>query len=133
MTRVLVVDDEAPLARNLVSFLGLYPREFEVATAGSAEEALAVMDSFRPDVLLTDIRLPGLDGFELVKRVRGARRPMSVIVMTGTRSQDLDQRAHELGITSVLFKPLNLETVRRLIGASVQLARSHAVTEGLGA
>lgn len=133
MARVLVVDDEAPLTRNLASFLGLYPREFEVATAGSAEEALAVMDRFRPDVLLTDIRLPGLDGFELVRRARGTQRPMSVIVMTGTRSHDLDQKARELGITSVLFKPLNLETVRRLIGASVQLARSQAVTEELGA
>lgn len=133
MARVLVVDDEAPLTRNLASFLGLYPREFEVATAASAEEALAVMDSFRPDVLLTDIRLPGLDGFELVRRARGSRWPMSVIVMTGTRAHDLDQKAHELGITSVLFKPLNLEAVRRLIGASVQLARSQAVTEELGA
>ncbi|HPC83786.1 MAG TPA: response regulator [Thermoanaerobaculaceae bacterium] len=133
MARVLVVDDEAPLTRNLASFLGLYPREFEVATASSAEEALAVLDSFRPDVLLTDIRLPGLDGFELIRLARSRQRPMSVIVMTGTRSLDLDQKARELGITSVLFKPLNLEAVRRLIDASVQLARSQAVAEEVGA
>lgn len=133
MARVLVVDDEAPLARNVASFLGRFPGEFEVATAGSAEEALAVMDGFRPDVLLTDIRLPGLDGLELVRRVRDGRRPLSVIVMTGARSLDIEERARELGIASVLLKPLDLETVRRLIGASIQLARSRAVTEELGA
>jgi DNA-binding response OmpR family regulator len=133
MARVLVVDDEAPLTRHLASFLGLYPGEFEVATAGSAEEALDVMDTFRPDLLLTDIRLPGLDGFELVRRARQQRSTLPVIVMTGTRSQDLDRTARELGISSVLFKPLDLETVRRLIGASVQLARSRAVTEGIDA
>ena len=96
MARVLVVDDEAPLARHLASFLGHHPGEFEVATASSAEEALVVMDTFRPDLLLTDIRLPGLDGFELVRRVREQRTNLPVIVMTGTRSQDLDQTAREI-------------------------------------
>lgn len=133
MARVLVVDDEAPLTRHLASFLGHHPGEFEVATAASAEEALVVMDTFRPDLLLTDIRLPGLDGFELVRRVREQRTTLPIIVMTGTRSPDLDRTAHELGISSVLFKPLDLETVRRLIGASVQLARSRAITEGIDA
>ncbi|MCU0293110.1 MAG: response regulator [Thermoanaerobaculaceae bacterium] len=133
MARVLVVDDEAPLTRHLASFLGHHPGEFEVATAASAEEALVVMDTFRPDLLLTDIRLPGLDGFELVRRVREQRTTLPIIVMTGTRSPDLDRTARELGISSVLFKPLDLETVRRLIGASVQLARSRAITEGIDA
>lgn len=133
MARVLVVDDEAPLARNLAGFLGRFPTQFEVTTAGSAEEALEVLDRFRPDVLLTDIRLPGIDGFELVRRAQNQRHPMSVIVMTGSPSQDVDHTARELGVTSVLLKPLDLETVRRLIDASVQLARSRAVTEGLSA
>jgi len=128
----LVVDDEEPLTRNLASYLGLFPGEFEVATAASAEEALTVIDSFRPDVLLTDIRLPGLDGFELVRRACDTHRPMSVIAMTGTRGHDLEQRARALGITALLLKPLNLEAVRRLIGASVQLARSQSVTGELG-
>lgn len=132
MARVLVVDDEEPLARHLASFLGRDPRGFEVTTAGSAEEALDVLERFRPDVLLTDIRLPGLDGFELVRRAQSKGHPMSVIVMTGSPSQDVDRTARELGVTSVLFKPLDLETVRSLIGASLQLARSRVVTEGLG-
>ncbi len=131
MDRVLVVDDEAPLTRHLASFLGLRPGEFEVATASSAEEALDVMGTFHPDLLLTDLRLPGLDGFELVRRARLQQAALPVIVMTGTRSEDLDHTAHELGVSSVLYKPLDLETVRHLIGASVQLARSRAVTEGL--
>ena len=70
--KVLVVDDEAG-AREIVTAI-LVQAQAEVRTAESADQALAVMEEWTPDVLVADIGMPGVDGYELIRRVR-ARGP----------------------------------------------------------
>jgi CheY-like chemotaxis protein len=70
--RVLVVDDN-PDVRELISAV-LERAQAEVATAASADEALEAVKSKRPDVLLCDLHMPGIDGFELIHRVRAWER-----------------------------------------------------------
>ena len=82
-TGLLLVDDELPLLRNLASYLGSFEGEFDVLTAPTAEDALDILEKHGSvSVLLTDIRLPGMDGIELVRRVSDLRPDLSVLVMT---------------------------------------------------
>src|ERR1043166_7833523 len=77
--RVLIVEDEVEVAATLLEQLA--GRDYEVTTATTAEEGLEVLDSFRPDVLLLDITLPGLSGPGLLP-VFGRAHPGPIIVVT---------------------------------------------------
>ena len=104
--RVLVVDDE-PDARDLVGHV-VRERGAEVSLAGSAREALALVDSFLPDVMLSDIGMPGMDGYELIRRVRRNRRvqPQAIAISAYARAEDRS-RAIDAGYDGYLVKPLH--------------------------
>src|SRR4029079_17341429 len=78
--RILVVDDEAN-ARTALAEL-LRDEGYEVETAADAFKALGKYESFTPHVVVTDLKMPGMDGIELVKKIRAMEDPASVVVMT---------------------------------------------------
>ncbi len=77
---VLIVDDERTLARAVKAFLSEAGYEAEVA--GDGERALELLPTLRPDVVFTDVRLPGMNGIELLRRVREFDPAIPVIIMT---------------------------------------------------
>lgn len=110
---MLVVDDNEELAENLAEILEL--DGLEAATAGSAEEALDVLAKNDFGLVLTDVRMPGMDGVTLLRLVRERWPGLPVIVMTAyTREVDLERaRAH--GALQVLKKPVEPGAVVGLI------------------
>jgi CheY-like chemotaxis protein len=112
--RILVVDDE-PNARGALGEL-LREEGYEVDTAADGLAALPKLAAFRPDVLLTDLRMPGMDGLELVARARaGAGRAPAVIFMSASRpTSPIDD--------DFLEKPVRL----RSLLAAVERALAHA-------
>src|SRR5579859_271745 len=78
--RILVVDDEVN-ARTALAEL-LRDEGFDVETAADAFKALGKYESFAPNVVVTDLKMPGMDGIELVKKIRAAAEPAAVVVMT---------------------------------------------------
>ena len=84
MQKILVVDDE-PAVRGFVRY-SLREANFEVIEATSGSDALAIIKSARPDVVLLDIRMPGMDGFEVLGQLRmsPATKSLPVIFLTGT-------------------------------------------------
>jgi len=96
---VLIVDDERTLARSIKTFLTESGYEAEVA--GDAEKALQLLDSFRPDVIFADVRLPGMGGIELLQRIREnlaalRPRPVGPLLVVQPAGQDLVQHARML-------------------------------------
>lgn len=117
--RVLVVDDEAD-ARELLRRL-LAEQGCEVAVAGSADEAVPVLGAGRFDVLLTDIGMPGTDGYELLRRVRAKHPAQKAIAVTAfARPQDRE-RALAAGFDGHLPKPVN---PARLLAVLAEVAGS---------
>jgi two-component system response regulator AlgR len=107
--RVLVVDDE-PLARaRLAALLGECDNVELVGSLGDGEAALASLGELRPDVLLLDINMPGIDGTTVAQRLAGRPRPL-VIFCTAYEAHAL--KAFDLGAVDYLLKPVRLERLR---------------------
>jgi DNA-binding response OmpR family regulator len=110
--RVLIVDDNLALAENIAEVLSMDGVQTDVA--GSGEEALpkAAGDDLR--VLLTDFRLPGLNGAELIDEVRRTRNDIHFIVMSGHTDEQTMSRAQAAG-ARFMAKPLDLGMLAQLV------------------
>lgn len=112
--RVLVVDDEPDARELLRSLLGMYG--IEVHVAASAAEALDGMEQFRPDVLVSDIGMPGEDGYGLIRRIReGEGRTASTPAVALTAYARREDRARALGAGFDMHMPKPVEPGELLI------------------
>ncbi|MEP6687066.1 MAG: sigma-54 dependent transcriptional regulator [Gemmatimonadales bacterium] len=117
---VLIVDDERTLARAIKAFLAESGYEAEVA--GDAEQALGLLETMRPDVVFTDVRLPGMDGIELLRRIRDFDAAIPVVIMTAHGTIEGAVEAVKLGAFDYLKKPVDLEELKLL----ADRAREHS-------
>ena len=100
---VLVADDD-PAARASLARL-LQGKGFDVAVADGGESALALLQETTPDVLITDLHMPGLDGLQLLQRAREETPDLVVVLLTGMAHVDTAVRAMQLGAEHYLTKP----------------------------
>src|SRR5918911_2652842 len=107
---VLIVDDERTLARSIKVFLAESGYEAEVAS--DAEQALELLERLRPDVVFADVRLPGMSGIELLRRIREFDAAIPVIVMTAYGTIEGAVEAVKLGAFDYLKKPVDLEELK---------------------
>ena len=112
-TRILVVEDEASIRRFIT--LNLEMAGYKVGEAESGEEALEMLTSFCPDVVVLDIMLPGMDGLEVCRYIR-THLPDSLIIMLTAKGQDTDKiMGLELGADDYMVKPFNpFELIARI-------------------
>ncbi len=114
--RILVVDDNVDAARSLARVLArLYGQEVEVAHDGPT--ALSVALAFRPEVVLLDIGMPVMDGYEVARRLRSHHEPatMRLIALTGWGQEADRQRSKDAGIDDHLVKPVDPEVIMKII------------------
>jgi two-component system response regulator AtoC len=109
MRRVLVVDDEENIRLVLRTLLKKHGYEVEVAEEG--EGALAALDSFDPDVILTDVRMPKMGGLDLLAALRAKQHPATVIVMSAYGNVDLAIEAMKAGAYDYVSKPFKPDEV----------------------
>ena len=120
MVRILFVDDEQRVLDGLRRTLRAMRTEWEVAFAGSGAAALQAMSGERFDVIVTDMRMPEMDGCTLLKQVSDGYPAVKRVALSG--QSDLERQVCRSGLVhSFLAKPCTLteltETVRRLVGA----------------
>lgn len=105
MTRILIVEDEDSI-RKFVR-VNLEMENYEVEEAESGEKALEIYKTFNPDIVLLDIMLPGIDGFEVCKYLRQDERELGIIMLTA-KNQDIDKiQGLESGSDDYMSKPFN--------------------------
>lgn len=102
--RLLIVEDDC----HALEALGELLRDegFEVAEATSGEQALLETEKFRPDLAMIDVRMPGMDGIELLHRLRSLEPTLVAMMMTTEGSQSTRRRTRQLGWVHVVDKPL---------------------------
>jgi len=114
---ILVIEDESTLARNLKRYLERHG--YAVRTAETGEQGLAELGEFGPDVVLLDYNLPGLDGLEVLHRIRGEDPQLKVILITGHGSVELAVEAMKAGAWDYVSKPLVLGELKLLVDKAV--------------
>jgi DNA-binding NtrC family response regulator len=111
--RVLVVDDEVAARTTLADMLR--DGGYEVEMAADAFKALGKYETFAPRVVVTDLQMPGMDGLELVRRIRAGKDPAAVIVMTAFGAVQSAVDAMHAGAADYLTKPFELEALVALL------------------
>jgi two-component system cell cycle response regulator DivK len=121
---ILVVDDN-PANLKLLRML-LVGESYDVRTAGDAGEALAILQQFRPRLILMDLQMPGRDGFELTRRLKGdvATRDIVIIALTAYAMKGDEEKARAAGCDGYVSKPIDTRSFPELV------ARHIAVTPG---
>lgn len=115
---ILLVDDDERLSAILQNYLEL--NRFIVHAATTGEEALRVCVSHLPDVILMDVRMPGIGGLEALRRIREARVDVPVVIITYVDEESVRAQAATYGVKEYLLKPVNFEDVKALLHTLLQ-------------
>jgi len=107
VTRLLVVDDEPEICDFLKSFFE--DRDFDVQTALSGERALELVETFKPQVMLLDIKMGSVDGISVLRKVKEKNPKTKVIMVTALETTEKIEEAMRLGADNYITKPLSLE------------------------
>jgi len=107
VTRLLVVDDEPEICDFLKSFFE--DRDFDVQTALSGERALELVETFKPQVMLLDIKMGSVDGIAVLRKVKEKAPKTKVIMVTALETTEKIEEAMRLGADNYITKPLSLE------------------------
>ncbi|RJP76622.1 MAG: response regulator [Candidatus Zixiibacteriota bacterium] len=117
-SRILIVDDEEDICSTLADFLG--EKGYEIFTATSGEEALRLVKEVRPHLVLLDIRMPGMDGIEVLRRIRGLDQEAGIIMITAFHDIDIAQEALKLGASDFVTKPLEMSYLEESVRVKIR-------------
>jgi response regulator NasT len=111
--RILTVEDEAPVADSLNAGLVALGHQI-VGTAKDGAEAVESASKYHPDLILMDIRMPGIDGIEATKEIL-AQRAVPIVLLSAYGDEELARRASEAGVMAYLLKPVDLRQLHSTI------------------
>ncbi|HZC82266.1 MAG TPA: response regulator [Nitrospiraceae bacterium] len=121
MAKILVIDDELGI-RDLLDTL-LSEKGYDVILADSGEKGLEVFRRARPDVVVLDLKMPGMDGLTVLQQVRRDDPKQPVIILTGAGTPEAEEQVRKLGVTEYVEKQFSLhllgEALKRLLSTPV--------------
>jgi two-component system CheB/CheR fusion protein len=120
--RVLVVDDNRDAAESLASLVGALGHEVREVYSGAS--ALEAVPSFRPDLIVLDIGLPDMDGYETARRIRELPGGREARIVAASGYGEIAGAAREAGMDAYLVKPLQLAQLQQVLSLSPALARA---------
>ncbi len=122
--RSLIVEDEAAIRNGLLRHVRWAQYDIEeVRAAGSAEEALEMLEDYRPDLVLSDIRMPGMDGTQLGTALRKRLPDVQIIFISGYTDKEYLQAAISIGVAGYVEKPVDPEELSKVLQKAVQEIR----------
>jgi len=115
MSRLLIVDDELDVREFAANFFK--KRKIECLTASSGEEALDIFQREKPDLVLLDIKMEGIDGIETLRRLKEKDNDVKVIMVTGRKPEDEEtfDKCKKMGALDYVHKPLELDELEKTV------------------
>jgi len=115
MPKLLIVDDEADVREFAANFFKR--RKIDCFTAFCGEEALTLIEKNRPDLVLLDIKMPGIDGIETLRRIKEKDKSMKIIMVSGRKPEEQEafNKCKELGALDYIHKPLELDELEKVV------------------
>ncbi len=109
--RILVVDDDRGI---LDSFEVLLGDRYDLVMTDNGYEALRMIEVDPPPLMFLDIKMPGLDGMSVLRRIREEQKKVQVVIITAAQREETEKEAKSLGVVDFLMKPLNIVEVERI-------------------
>lgn len=125
-TKILLVDDEREFVHTLSE--RLTTRNLESVVAYDGEQALAMVEQEAPEVMVLDLKMPGIDGLEVLRRVKQQSPATEVIILTGHGSEAEETLAEELGAFAYLHKPVDIDLLAKIMREAYQRVSRHRRT-----
>jgi DNA-binding NtrC family response regulator len=120
---ILIIDDDPHVRRLLSEFFG--KKHYRLREAGGGEEGLQMASAERPSVVLLDMRMPGMDGMETLRRLLALHPGLGVVIMTGShRDESSVQEALELGAYGYVLKPFDFLYLELVVTSKLMIAES---------
>jgi len=116
--RILVIDDDPAVVDTLVTLLG--EEGYGVSSAVTSDEGLKLFILSHPDLVLLDIALPGMNGIEMLKRIRSVAPTARVVMVSGVTDPARAREALELGALAWVDKPFDLAYLKRVVAMALQ-------------
>lgn len=131
MLKAIVVDDEAFILKGIREMVDWDRRGISLAgTAGSGQEGLELIESLRPDLVLTDIRMPGMDGLTMIRQAKNLIPHGVFIIFSGYNEFEYARQAISLGVVDYLEKPVTIETIDSALARAAELIGARGGQEG---
>jgi two-component system, response regulator, stage 0 sporulation protein F len=115
--RILVVDDDQGI---LDSFEVLLGDRYDLIKAENGYEALRILEADPPQLMFLDIKMPGLNGIDILKKLQGNKKHVEVVVITASGQEGIEEEAKSLGVVDYLKKPLDIFEVERITSHVLQ-------------
>ena len=115
MAKLLIVDDEVDVREFAANFFRR--RKIECLTASSGEEALGLLEKEKPELILLDIKMAGIDGVETLRYIKKLDKNLKVIMVTGRKPDEegIFEKCRQLGALAYVHKPLELDELERIV------------------
>ncbi|MFH1202238.1 MAG: response regulator [Candidatus Omnitrophota bacterium] len=113
MPKLLIVDDEPDVTEFAKNFFK--KRKFDVTTASNGPEALEIIQRNKPDIMLLDIKMEGMDGLEVLEKIGEITKDVRIIMVSGIEEKESVEKAKKLGAIGFVHKPLVLEELERVV------------------
>ena len=113
--RLLIVDDEETLTFSLYQSFILSKKDYEVVTANNGEEALKKVQEAPFDLLITDICMPGISGFDVIEKVKQQTPNTEIVVMTAYGSSENRENAMQKGARYYIEKPFEIKEIKKIV------------------
>ena len=119
MKHILIVDDEPKVAFFLRKALLRLDKGYQVSTAGSGQEALQLLENKPVDLVITDLRMPGMSGMELMEQIRARGMPCRLVLMTAYGNAEIEAAGYRLGACRYISKPFSLQELIEAVNAAL--------------
>jgi DNA-binding NtrC family response regulator len=115
MKNILLIDDSKPILDSLSAYLGYFLEYCTIWTAENGRQAVEILRSVPIDVILTDLEMPFMNGFELMAYTKAHYPTIPVLIMTGLPSPETEKRAMSMGASRYIVKPFDTGVIKNLI------------------
>ena len=115
-SKILVIDDEIGPRESMRI---LFKDNYEVTVANSGEEGLQTIKKDPPDLVILDLKMPGMGGIEVLQKIKAINPQTKVIILTGYGSPETAQQAQKLGVTLCLNKPFDIFEIRQIVSEEI--------------
>jgi len=131
MKKILLVDDEKNFLLSLADMLKVNEDMFSIKTASNGKEAASIIDSEGIDLVVTDLNMPEMDGFELMAHISHANQDIPVIAMTAYGTPEMESRLNNMGAFQYIEKPIDFDSLLHMINEGLKTGSTKGHVAGI--